>query len=86
MVATVSPNNVLNAPAPVVIEDNLRKWRISRTIDDPFEFGRIYFPKYWFQASPEFHKEIMELAVHKNPKEWEGKEHLNTLVLAALVS
>jgi len=70
-------------PAPVAIEDGLRKWRITRTIDDPFEFGRIYFPKYWFQKSPDFHQEIMDMATHKNPKEWEGKEMLNTLVLAA---
>lgn len=83
MVTSVSTKTVASAPAPIVIEDNLRKWRISRTIDDPFEFGRIYFPKYWFQKSPDFHKEIMDLATHKNPEEWKGKEHLNTLVLAA---
>ena len=70
-------------PAPIALEDGLRKWRIARTIDDPFEFGRIYFPKYWFQKSPDFHHEIMDMATHKNPKEWEGKEMLNTLVLAA---
>lgn len=70
-------------PAPVAIQDGLRKFRISRTIDDPFEFGRIYFPKYWFQKSPDFHKEIMDLATHKDEKEWEGKNQLNTLVLAA---
>lgn len=70
-------------PPPVELEDGLRKWRIQRTIDDPFEFGRIYFPKYWFQKSPEFHKEIIDLATKKNAKEWAGKENLNTLVLAA---
>jgi len=70
-------------PAPVAIQDGLRKFRISRTIDDPFEFGRIYFPKYWFQKSPDFHQEIMDLATHKDEKEWEGKNQLNTLVLAA---
>lgn len=78
-----SPTLMRSIPAPVAIEDGLRKWRIARTIDDPFEFGRIYFPKYWFQKSPEFHQEIMDMATHKNPKEWEGKEMLNTLVLAA---
>lgn len=70
-------------PAPVAIQDGLRKFRIARTIDDPFEFGRIYFPKYWFQKSPDFHKEIMDLATHKDEKEWQGKNQLNTLVLAA---
>lgn len=70
-------------PPPLELEDGLRKWRIQRTIDDPFEFGRIYFPKYWFQKSPDFHKEIIDLATKKNTKEWEGKENLNTLVLAA---
>lgn len=83
MTATLTSQTVGNTPAPVVMEDNLRKWRIARTIDDPFEFGKIYFPKYWFQKSPDFHKEIMDLATHKNPEEWKGKEHLNTLVLAA---
>lgn len=78
-----SPTLMRSIPAPVAIEDGLRKWRIARTIDDPFEFGRIYFPKYWFQKSPDFHQEIMDMATHKNPKEWEGKEMLNTLVLAA---
>jgi len=78
-----SPTLMRSIPAPVAIEDGLRKWRITRTIDDPFEFGRIYFPKYWFQKSPDFHQEIMDMATHKNPKEWEGKEMLNTLVLAA---
>jgi predicted phage terminase large subunit-like protein len=68
---------------PSHIEDGLRKWRIARTIDDPFEFGRIYFPKYWFQKSPDFHQEIMNLATARDPKVWEGKEMLNTLVLAA---
>jgi hypothetical protein len=66
-----------------LLEDGLRRWRIERTIDDPFEFGRIYFPKYWFQKSPSFHEEIMDLATHKNESEWEGKRNLNTLVLAA---
>ena len=70
-------------PAPVLLEDGLRRWRIERTIDDPFEFGRIYFPKYWFQKSPSFHQEIMDLATHKNDSDWEGKRNLNTLVLAA---
>ena len=70
-------------PAPVLLEDGLRRWRIERTIDDPFEFGRIYFPKYWFQKSPSFHEEIMDLATHKNESEWEGRRNLNTLVLAA---
>lgn len=70
-------------PAPVLLEDGLRRWRIERTIDDPFEFGRIYFPKYWFQKSPPFHQEIMDLATHKNHSDWEGKRNLNTLVLAA---
>ena len=70
-------------PAPVLLEDGLRRWRIERTIDDPFEFGRIYFPKYWFQKSPLFHEEIMDLATHKNESEWEGRRNLNTLVLAA---
>ena len=70
-------------PAPVALEDGLRKWRIQRTINDPFEFGRIYFPKYWFQKSPDFHKEIMDLATHRNDEEWENKRNLNTLVLAA---
>ena len=76
-------SSVLEAPAPLLLEDGLRKWRIQRTIDDPFEFGRIYFPKYWFQASPDFHKDIIDLATHKNEKEWEGKGNLNTLVIAA---
>ena len=70
-------------PAPVALEDGLRKWRIQRTINDPFEFGRIYFPKYWFQKSPDFHKEIMDLATHRNDEEWNNKRNLNTLVLAA---
>lgn len=70
-------------PAPIALEDGLRKWRIQRTIDDPFEFGRIYFPKYWFQASPAFHEEIIDLATHRNKADWVGKENLNTLVLAA---
>jgi len=70
-------------PAPIALEDGLRKWRIQRTIDDPFEFGRIYFPKYWFQASPAFHEDIINLATHKNKSDWLGKENLNTLVLAA---
>ncbi|NBS88491.1 hypothetical protein EBS67_00545 [bacterium] len=74
---------VQSVPPPTGIEDGLRKWRIEKTIDDPFEFGRIYFPKYWFQASPEFHKDIMDLATRKNPADWVGKEMLNTLVLAA---
>ena len=81
--AASSPTLMRSIPAPVAIEDGLRKWRIARTIDDPFEFGRIYFPKYWFQKSPDFHQEIMNLATHKDPKVWEGKEMLNTLVLAA---
>lgn len=81
---SASPSTLMRSiPAPVAIEDGLRKWRIARTIDDPFEFGRIYFPKYWFQKSPDFHQEIMNLATHKDPKVWEGKEMLNTLVLAA---
>lgn len=81
---SASPSTLMRSiPAPVAIEDGLRKWRIARTIDDPFEFGRIYFPKYWFQKSPDFHQEIMDLATHKDPKVWEGKEMLNTLVLAA---
>jgi predicted phage terminase large subunit-like protein len=83
MVTTINPNSVSKAPAPVAIEDGLRKWRIEKTIDDPFEFGRIYFPKYWFQKSPDFHKEIMDLATHKNEEEWSTKNNLNTLVLAA---
>jgi len=41
-----SPSLVSAIPAPVALEDGLRKWRIEKTIDDPFEFGRIYFPKY----------------------------------------
>lgn len=76
-------SSVLESPAPLLLEDGLRKWRIQRTIDDPFEFGRIYFPKYWFQASPDFHKDIIDLATHKNEEEWKGKENLNTLVIAA---
>jgi len=76
-------SSVLESPAPLLLEDGLRKWRIQRTIDDPFEFGRIYFPKYWFQASPDFHKDIIDLATHKNEEEWQGKENLNTLVIAA---
>lgn len=72
-----------SVPAPVGIEDGLRRWRIAKTIDDPFEFGRIYFPKYWFQKSPEFHEEIMNLATRKDEREWMGKNMLNTLVLAA---
>jgi predicted phage terminase large subunit-like protein len=76
-------SSVLESPAPLLLEDGLRKWRIQRTIDDPFEFGRIYFPKYWFQASPDFHKDIIDLATHKNESEWEGKQNLNTLVIAA---
>jgi predicted phage terminase large subunit-like protein len=81
---TASPPTLMRSiPAPVAIEDGLRKWRIARTIDDPFEFGRIYFPKYWFQKSPDFHQEIMNLATARDPKVWEGKEMLNTLVLAA---
>mgnify|MGYP006268620835 CR=1 FL=1 len=85
MVTTIAPpSSIVGAiPAPTQIEDGLRKWRISRTINDPFEFGRIYFPKYWFQKSPEFHREIIDLAMHKNERDWVGKEHLNTLVLAA---
>lgn len=74
---------VQNIPAPIELEDGLRKWRIQKTIDDPFEFGRIYFPKYWFQKSPDFHKDIIDLATKKNEKEWKGKENLNTIVLAA---
>lgn len=74
---------VQNIPAPIELEDGLRKWRIQKTIDDPFEFGRIYFPKYWFQKSPDFHKDIIDLATKKNAKEWQGKENLNTIVLAA---
>jgi phage terminase large subunit-like protein len=82
MVAT-APSVVNAIPAPTQIEDGLRKWRIARTINDPFEFGRIYFPKYWFQKSPDFHQEIIDLAIRKNADDWEGKQHLNTLVLAA---
>ena len=78
-----SPSLVSAIPAPVALEDGLRKWRIEKTIDDPFEFGRIYFPKYWFQKSPAFHQDIINLATHQNEKEWEGKMNLNTLVLAA---
>jgi len=78
-----SPSLVSAIPAPVALEDGLRKWRIEKTIDDPFEFGRIYFPKYWFQKSPSFHQDIINLATHQNEKEWEGKMNLNTLVLAA---
>ena len=78
-----SPALVQNIPAPIELEDGLRKWRIQKTIDDPFEFGRIYFPKYWFQKSPDFHKDIIDLATKKNAKEWQGKENLNTIVLAA---
>lgn len=74
---------VQNIPAPIELEDGLRKWRIQRTINDPFEFGRIYFPKYWFQKSPDFHKEIIDLATKNDLDEWKGKENLNTLVLAA---
>lgn len=83
MVETISRDTVGSAPAPIAIESGLRKWRIEKTIDDPFEFGRVYFPKYWFQKSPDFHKEIMELATHSDPQKWQGKNHLNTLVLAA---
>ena len=83
MVVNAPESPMAAIPAPVVMEDGLRKWRISKTINDPFEFGRIYFPKYWFQKSPDFHKEIMDLATHKNPEEWKGKRNLNTLVLAA---
>ena len=83
MVSTLTPQSVTSTPAPTVIEDGLRKLRIERTIDDPFEFGRIYFPKYWFQKSPDFHKEIMDLATHRDNSEWENKNNLNTLVLAA---
>ncbi|NBS90291.1 hypothetical protein EBS67_09865 [bacterium] len=79
MIATATES----LPAPVALEDGLRKWRIQRTINDPFEFGRIYFPKYWFQKSPDFHKEIMDLATHRNNEEWIGKKNLNTLVIAA---
>ena len=79
MIATATES----LPAPVALEDGLRKWRIQRTINDPFEFGRIYFPKYWFQKSPDFHKEIMDLATHRNDEEWIGKKNLNTLVIAA---
>ena len=78
-----APSLVSAIPAPVALEDGLRKWRIEKTIDDPFEFGRIYFPKYWFQKSPAFHQDIINLATHQNEKEWEGKMNLNTLVLAA---
>lgn len=78
-----TPILVSAIPAPVALEDGLRKWRIEKTIDDPFEFGRIYFPKYWFQKSPSFHQDIINLATHQNEKEWEGKMNLNTLVLAA---
>lgn len=78
-----TPTLVSAIPAPVALEDGLRKWRIEKTIDDPFEFGRIYFPKYWFQKSPSFHQDIINLATHQNEKEWEGKMNLNTLVLAA---
>ena len=83
MVVNTPESPMAAIPAPVMMEDGLRKWRISKTINDPFEFGRIYFPKYWFQKSPDFHKEIMDLATHKNPEEWKGKRNLNTLVLAA---
>jgi intein/homing endonuclease/phage terminase large subunit-like protein len=76
-------SSVLETPAPLLLEDGLRKWRIQRTIDDPFEFGRIYFPKYWFQSSPDFHRDIIDLATHRNEEEWQGKENLNTLVIAA---
>lgn len=79
----MSPTVLDDAPAPIALQDGLRKWRIERTIDDPFEFGRIYFPKYWFQKSPDFHKEIMDLATHKNEEEWKNRNNLNTLVLAA---
>lgn len=82
MVSTLTPQSVTSTPAPIVMEDGLRKWRIERTIDDPFEFGRIYFPKYWFQKSPKFHEEIMDLATHRNSEEWANKK-LNTLVIAA---
>lgn len=78
-----TPTLVNAIPAPVALEDGLRKWRIEKTIDDPFEFGRIYFPKYWFQKSPAFHQDIIDLATHKNEQEWQGKMNLNTLVLAA---
>ena len=78
MVSVLTPQSVLAAPAPIAIEDGLRKWRIERTIDDPFEFGRIYFPKYWFQKSPDFHQEIMNLAMHRDTEEWKNKR-LNTL-------
>ena len=78
-----APSLVNAIPAPIALEDGLRKWRIEKTIDDPFEFGRIYFPKYWFQKSPAFHQDIINLATHQNEKEWEGKMNLNTLVLAA---
>jgi hypothetical protein len=82
MVTVLTPQTVIGTPAPVRIEDGLRKWRIQRTIDDPFEFGRIYFPKYWFQKSPAFHEEIMNLAINKS-KEDHSNKNLNTLVIAA---
>ena len=33
MVSVLTPQSVLAAPAPIAIEDGLRKWRVERTID-----------------------------------------------------
>jgi len=67
MVASTSPSlpAILNPAA-----DPLRVQRIVQTKDDPYQFGRVYFPEYHKVESPAFHHELFDILTQKNPDEW----------------
>jgi hypothetical protein len=60
------------------VSDPLRTERLRKTADDPFAFGRVYFPHLFEQPSPAFHKDIIGILLRRNPEEWTHRDEDGT--------